>query len=78
MFIKCTWSTVLQTVQITKQEITEVESAGFISFLTNPTYSMFQGKNISINYPSNTIKQRLQNGKPFHIFSDVLMKMFVF
>ena len=66
---------VLQTVRMTKEEITEVESAGLISFLTNPIYSMFQGKNISVNYPSNTIKQRLQNGKPFHFYSDVIVKI---
>ena len=62
-------------VQITKEEITDVESAEFISFLTDPTYSMFQGRNISVNYPSNTIKQRLKNGKPFHSHSSVLIKI---
>ena len=63
-YLMCTPSIVLQTVQIAKEEITKVESAGFISFLTSTNYSMFQGRNVSVNYPSNTIKERLQNGKP--------------
>ena len=53
-----------------KGEIAEVESAGFISFLTNANYSKFQGKIASVKYPSNTIKERLQNGKLF-IVNDV-------
>ena len=52
-----------------KEEIAEVESEGFISFLTNTNYSEFQGKNVSINYPSNTIKERLQNSKYFAVNS---------
>jgi len=56
---------VLQTVQIANEEITEIESAGYISFLTNANYSKFQGKNVSVNYPSDTIKERLQNGKSY-------------
>jgi len=54
---------VLQTVQVAKEEITGIESAGYISFLTNTNYSKFQGKNVSVNYPSKTVKERLQNGK---------------
>lgn len=53
----------MQTVQMGKEGIAEVESAGFISFLTNANYSKFQGKNASVKYPSSTIKERLQNGK---------------
>ena len=35
---------------------------GFISFLNDTKYSTFQGKNISVNYPSSTIKERLPDG----------------
>ena len=59
----CARSIVLQTVQLAKEDITKVESAGYIPFLTNTNYSKFQGKNVSVNYPSNTIKERLQNSK---------------
>ena len=51
-------------VQIPKEEITKTESTGYISFLTNANYSRFQGRNVSVKYPSTTIKERLQNGKP--------------
>ena len=53
---------VVQTVQLAKEEIIEVESSGFISFLNDTNYSTFQGKNISVNYPSSTIKERLPDG----------------
>ena len=53
---------VVQTVQLAKEEITKVESSGFISFLNDTNYSTFQGKNISVNYPSSTIKERLPDG----------------
>lgn len=46
-----------------KEEIAKVETAGFISFLANSNYSKFKGKNVAVKYPSNTIKERLQNGK---------------
>ena len=62
--LNCTLSIVLQTVQLTKEEITEMESAGYIPFLTSTNYTKFQGKNISVNYPSNTIKERLLHSKP--------------
>ena len=54
--------TVVQTVQIAKEEITEIESSGFISFLNDTEYSTFQGKNVSVNYPSGTIKERVPDG----------------
>lgn len=57
---------VVQTVQLAKEEITEIESSGFISFLNDTDYSTFQGKHVSVNYPSNTIKERLPDGM-YHI-----------
>ena len=54
--------TVVQTVQLAKEEITKIESSGFISFLNDTNYSTFQGKNISVNYPSGIIKERLPDG----------------
>ena len=54
--------TVVQTVELAKEEITEIESSGFISFLNDTNYSTFKGKNISVNYPSGTIKERLPDG----------------
>ena len=60
---------VLQTIQLAKEDITNIESGGFISFLTNTNYSKFQGRNVSVNYPSNTMKERLQNSKTFIVSS---------
>lgn len=53
---------VVQTVLLAKEEITEIESSGFISFLNDTNYSAFQGKNVTVNYPSSTIKERLPDG----------------
>ena len=50
---------VVQTVEIVKEELTEAE---FISFLNDTRYTKYQGKHVSVKYPTNTIKKQLLDG----------------